>query len=182
MERSVQKSDIIMKNYEMNNLANQLRANNEVQEKTFLDFYNEVKEGKVVPITDERDNIIGFNVVKPVASSMKVCKMVDGVLTVGDTEEDRVNDEVAYRKFVEEYDGCNLQRWFLAASLFIKAGIVVDDIVDVHGDIMAINIEAKKVIDLEGNTVVDLSDDEDLVDASPKVVCKLLKAAVNAEF
>jgi hypothetical protein len=47
---------------------------------------------------------------------------------------------------------------------------------------MAINVEAKKVIDLEGNAVIDLSDDEDLEDASPKVIIKLLKAAVNAEF
>ena len=182
MERSVQKSDIIMKSYEVNNLANQLKANNEVEEKTFLDFYNEVKEGNIVPVTDEFDNVIGFNVVKPVASTMKCCKMVNGTMTVGDTEEDRAADEVAMRKFMEEYDGVDLQKWFLAATLFIKAGVVVDDIVDVHGDIMAINVEAKKVIDLEGNTVIDLSDDEDLEDASPKVIIKLLKAAVNAEF
>jgi hypothetical protein len=103
-------------------------------------------------------------------------------MTVGDTEEERVADEVAMRKFMEEYDSSKLQTWFLAATLFIKAGVVVDDIVDVHGDIMAINVEAKKVIDLEGNTVIDLSDDEDLEGASPKVIIKLLKAAVNAEF
>jgi len=178
----VQRGEIIMKNYEVNNLANQLKANNEVEEKTFLDFYNEVKEGRIVPVTNESDEIVGFNVVKPVASTMKCCKLVNGTMTVGDTEEDRVADEVAMRKFMEEYDSRNLQRWFLAATLFIKAGVVVDDIVDVHGDIMAINVEAKKVIDLEGNTVIDLSDDEDLEGASPKVVIKLLKAAVNAEF
>lgn len=182
MERSVQRSDIIMKNYEVNNLANQLKANNEVEEKTFLDFYNEVKEGHIVPVTDENDNIVGFNVVKPVASTMKCCKLVNGTMTVGDTEEDRAADEVAMRKFMEEYDASKLQGWFLAATLFIKAGVVVDDIVDVHGDVMAINAEAKKVIDLEGNTVIDLSDDEDLEGASPKVIIKLLKAAVNAEF
>ena len=171
-----------MKNYEVNNLANQLKANNEVEEKTFLDFYNEVKKGNIVPVTDESDNIVGFNVVKPVASTMKYCKLVNGTMTVGDTEEDRVADEVAMRKFMEEYDPSKLQEWFLAATLFIKAGVVVDDIVDVHGEIMAINAEAKKVIDLEGNTVVDLSGDEDLKGTSSKVVIKLLKAAVNAEF
>ena len=182
MEHSAQRSDIIMKTYELNIHANALKANSEIEEKTFLDFYNDVKEGKIVPITDENENVVGFNVVKPVASTMKCCKLVNGTMTVGDTEEDRAADEVAMRKFMEEYAGHDLQCWFLAATLFIKAGIVVDDIVDVRGKIMAINVEAKKVIDLDGETIVDLSNDEDLEDVSPKVIIKLLKAAVNAEF
>ena len=35
---------------------------------------------------------------------MKCCKVVNGTMTVGDTEEDRAADEVAMRKFMEEYD------------------------------------------------------------------------------
>lgn len=179
----MQKSDIIMKTYEINTCANQLKANAEVKEKTFLDFYNDVKDGRIVPVTNECEDIVGFNVVKPTPSSMKVCKMVNGQMTVGDTEEDRVADEVAMRKFMEEYSNCNLMQWFLAAQLFVKSNITVDDIVDVEGDIYAINADARKVINLRGETVVDLSDDEDIEEGTPKkLVIKLLKAAVNADF
>lgn len=172
-----------MKTYQLNNAANQLSANTQVEPKTFLDFFNEVKEGKIVPVTDEQENIVGFNVVKEVPSTMKVCKMVEGKLTVGDTEEERVADEVAMRKFIEEYDGCPLQHWFEASMLLNKSGIVVDDIVDVEGDIYVINADARKVLDLDGNPVVDLSNDWDIEEGTPKrLVIKLLKAAVNAEF
>ena len=172
-----------MKNYELNNRANQFQANVAFEEKTFMDFYKDVRDGKIVPVTDEQDNIIGFNVVKAEPSSMKVCKMVNGQMTVGDTEEDRVADEVAMRKFMEEYSNCNLMQWFLAAQLFVKSNITVDDIVDVEGDIYAINADARKVINLRGETVVDLSDDEDIEEGTPKkLVIKLLKAAVNADF
>ena len=50
-----------MKNYELNNRANQFQANVAVEEKTFMDFYKDVRDGKIVPVTDEQDNIIGFN-------------------------------------------------------------------------------------------------------------------------
>ena len=66
---------------------------------------------------------------------------------------------------------------------FVKSNITVDDIVDVEGDIYAINADARKVINLRGETVVDLSDDEDIEEGTPKkLIIKLLKAAVNADF
>lgn len=171
-----------MKTYEMNNAANQLKANVEVTEKTFMDFFKDVKDERIVPLTDENENIIGFNVVKERASRMKVCKMVEGKLTVGDTEEDRVNDEVAMRKFMEEYAGCDLVHWFTTAMMLIKSEIDVDDVVEVDGETYVLNAETKKVIDLQGNVIVDLSEDEDLDGASKKIIIKLLKAAINAEF
>ena len=171
-----------MKNYELNNRANQFQANVAVEEKTFMDFYKDVRDCKIVPVTDEQDNIIGFNVVKAEPSSMKVCKMVGGTMTVGDTEEQRAADEVAMRKFTQEYPVYNVQKWFLASMTLVKANMEPDDIVDVDDDIYIILADAKKVIDLDGQTVVDLSNDEDLEGASKKVIIKLLKAAINAEF
>ena len=41
-----------MKTSDLNNQVNQLQANATYVEKTFLDFYNEVKAGNIVPITD----------------------------------------------------------------------------------------------------------------------------------
>ena len=171
-----------MKTYELNQQANQLSANNAAKNKTFLDFYNDVKTEKIVPITDQNENIIGFNVVKPKPSTMKVCKMVDGKMTVGDTEADRVEDEIAMRKFMEEYAECPVQKWFEDSLVLIKAGVQVDDIIDLDGDTYVIDATRKVVMDLTGGIVEDLSQDPDLEGASKKIVIKLLKAAVNANF
>ena len=103
MEHSQQKSELIMKNYEINNQANKIQANLSIEKKNFMDFYKEVKNGKIVPVTDEQDNIIGFNVIKNEPSMMKVCKIINGYMTVGDTEEQRSEDEVNLRKFIKEY-------------------------------------------------------------------------------
>lgn len=171
-----------MKTYELNQQANQLSANNAVENKTFLDFYNDVKTEKIVPITDQNENIIGFNVVKPKPSTMKVCKMVDGKMTVGDTEADRAEDEVAMRKFMEEYAERPVQKWFEDSLVLIKAGVQVDDIIDLDGDTYVIDATRKVVMDLTGGIVEDLSQDPDLEGASKKIIIKLLKAAVNANF
>lgn len=173
-----------MKSYQVNSQANQLQANLKMEEKTFMDLYAAVKAGDIVPVTDEEENIVGFNVVKAKPSMMKVCKMVNGAMTVGDTEEDRAADEVAMRTFLLEYPNqYQNMRWFLAAMTLIKAGIEPDDIIDDRGATYIVLAAKRQVLDLEGNVVVDLSDDEDIEEGTPtKIVVKLLKAAFNSEF
>ena len=167
MEHSQQKSELIMKNYEVNNQANKIQANLSIEKKNFMDFYKEVKNGKIVPVTDEQDNIIGFNVIKNEPSMMKVCKMIDGYMTVGD---------------IKEYPIECLQTWFMTCMVLVKSNIEPDDIIDTNDEIYIILADAKKVIDMNGNTIVDLSNDEDLKDASKNIIIKLLKSALNIEF
>lgn len=182
MRHSQQKSELIMKNYEVNNQANKIQANLSIEKKNFMDFYKEVKNGKIVPVTDEQDNIIGFNVIKNEPSMMKVCKMIDGYMTVGDTEEQRSEDEVNLRKFIKEYPIEYLQTWFMTCMVLVKSNIEPDDIIDTNDEIYIILADAKKVIDMNGNTIVDLSNDEDLKDASKNIIIKLLKSALNIKF
>ena len=169
-----------MKTSDLNNQVNQLQANATYVEKTFLDFYNEVKAGNIVPITDQDDNIIGFNTVRQ-PSTMRVCKIVDGHMTVGDTEEERNQDEVALRTFMQEYEVCPLQQWFEEALVLVKSGVNVTDIVE-GDETYVIVADQKKVINLNGDTIVDLSDDSDLERASENLVVKLLRASINSNF
>ena len=45
-----------------------------------------------------------------------------------------------------------------------------------------IDAENKRILDMDGNTIIDLSDDEDLKGASKNLVIKMLKAAFNSNF
>ena len=172
----------IMKTYELNNQAAINRAEAQVTEKTIYDLYKEVKAGNIVPVTDDQENIIGFNCVKPKPSTMKVCKLIDGHLTTGDTEDDRLEDEIALRKFTSEYPVTQVQEWFEAAMLIIKSGYEPDDIVVSAGEIYLVYADKKQVTNMENEVIVDLSTDEDLIGASQKLIIKLLKAALNSEF
>lgn len=171
-----------MKTYELTNLALKNRAEAQVTEKTVFDFYKEVKAGKIVPITDDQENIIGFNVVKPKPSTMKVCKVVDGKLTTGDTEEDRQEDEVALHTFLSEYPEEEIQQWFLDSMIIIKSGYTPDDVMYVNDDCVMLFADKKQCINLDGEVIVDLSNDDDLVGASDKIILKLLRASLNSEY
>lgn len=173
-----------MKSYQLNTQATKFQANTQYEPKTFMDFFNAVKAGEIVPVTDENENIVGFNVVKDLPSTMKVCKMIGGALTVGDTEEERAADEVAMRKFMAEYpDHYRVQRWFMTAMVLMKANVEADDIIDSEGSTYIILADKRQILDIDGNVVVDLSDDEDIEPETPKrIVVKLLKAAFNSNF
>lgn len=170
-----------MKTYELNQFANKLSSIT-TENKTFLNFYNDVKAEKIVPVTDEKENIIGFNVVKSKASTMKICKMINGKMTVGDTEEDRANDEIAMRKFMQEYDGQPIQQWFENSLILIKAGVQVDDLIYEDGETYVIDATRKIVTNLLGEIIIDLSTDPDLEGASKNIIVKLLKSAMNVNF
>ena len=83
---------------------------------------------------------------------------------------------------MEEYAECPVQKWFEDSLVLIKAGVQVDDIIDLDGDTYVIDATRKVVMDLTGGIVEDLSQDPDLEGASKKIIIKLLKAAINANF
>lgn len=173
---------------QVNQVVNNFNANVAVESpKSFMDFYKMVKEGKIVPVTDENENIIGFNTVSDKPTTLKVCKMINGHMTVGDTEEQRNEDELKLKEFLTSFDEENLQEWFERAYLISKLGINVDDVIidnsEEFGDgYYLVDGENKRVLDMDGNTIIDLSDDEDLKGASKNLVIKMLKAAFNSNF
>lgn len=172
---------------QVNQAVNKFNANVAVETpKSFMDFYKMVKEEKIVPVTNENGTIIGFNTVSDKPTTLKVCKMIDGHMTAGDTEEQRNEDELKLKEFLTSFEGQNLQEWFEKAYLISKTGVNIDDIIDASEDYECnyylIDGENKRVLDMEGNTVIDLSDDEDLKGASKSLVVKMLKAAFNFNF
>lgn len=173
-----------MKITEINQAANQFNANVEVEiPKGFISFYQLVKEGKIVPITNESDDIIGFNTVTDIPTSLKVCKMVDGHMTVGDTEAQRNEDEMKLKRFLLEYEGQDLQKWFETSLILLKSNIEVDDVIfNTDDEMYILDATHKKVYDLEGNTISDLSDDPDLEGASKSIILKLLYSSINTNF
>ena len=70
----------------------------------------------------------------------------------------------------------------MTCMVVVESNIEPDDIIDTNDEIYIILADAKKVIDMNGNTIVDLSNDEDLKDASKNIIIKLLKSALNIEF
>jgi len=150
--------------------------------KTFLDFYRDIKSKKIVPITNENDDIIGFNVVKDIPSTMKVCKMINNILTVGDTEQERHDDETKMRIFLEEYRNKPLQQWFTAATNFINNCIVIDEIIDKNGEIYAISSFERKVFNLNGTVVVDLCNNHNIDNYSKESIIKLLKSTFDLYY
>lgn len=175
-----------MKINEVSEQANSIKlAVKNIELGTFFEFYQLVKENKIVPMTDENDNIVGFNVVKDTPSSMKVCKYINRqFLTVGDTEEDRMKDEEAMREFYEKFSECDLQEWFEKCLVIAKTGLNPDDIIYDESDdkIFLVFVSNKQVLDLYGNVVVDLSQDPDLEGASDNLVHKFLVANLNLPY
>ena len=108
-------------------------------------------------------------------------------MTVGDTEEQRNEDELKLKEFLTSFDEENLQEWFETAYLISKLGINVDDVIidnseEFDDGYYLIDAENKRVLDMDGNTIIDLSDDEDLKGVSKNLVIKMLKAAFNSNF
>ena len=108
-------------------------------------------------------------------------------MTVGDTEEQRNEDELKLKEFLTSFDEENLQEWFERAYLISKIGINIDDVIIDNSEELGdgyylIDGENKRVLDMDGNTIIDLSDDEDLKGASKNLVIKMLKAAFNSNF
>lgn len=168
---------------QVNQAVNNFNANVAVETpKSFMDFYKMVKEEKIVPVTDENGTIIGFNTVAEKPTTLKVCKMVGGHMTAGDTEELRNEDELKLKEFLTSFEGQDLQEWFEKAYLISKTGVNIDDIIIDCDDYYIVDGENKRILDLDGNTVIDLSDDEDLKGASKNLVIKMLKAAFNSDF
>lgn len=173
---------------QVNQVVNNFNANVAVEApKSFMDFYQMVKEEKIVPVTDERGNVIGFNTVSDKPTTLKICKMIDGHMTVGDTEEQRNADELKLKEFLTAFEGENLQEWFEKSYLLSKLGVNIDDVIiensgDYEDNYYLVDAESKRILDMEGNTIIDLSDDEDLKGASKNLIIKMLKASFNTNF
>ena len=80
---------------------------NILTKKGVIDMLALIKNGQVATLRDENDNIIALNYVGK-STGIKYAKRVMGHLTVGATEEERLEDERALRQFVEDWSNVNV--------------------------------------------------------------------------
>lgn len=167
-----------MKTSEINNLKNNLIVE---EPKTLMDLYKMVSNDEIAPITDEHDNIIGFNFHKNV-TGIKYSKVINGQPTYGATEEERKKDEENLRNFIEKFENKFGQRLIQKTVDFslqlIAADVVPDDLFYSAGSLYYIVLKDKKLYDEKGNVIVDCSDVKD--ELSNETLTRLIMAEFNA--
>ena len=106
------------------------------------------------------------------------------MLTVGATEEERKADEESKATFTKDF-GCYQrywQKWFELALQLKAADIYPDEVLGEYDNYAFVIVKDKKIINQYGETLVDLSNDEDLKNASFNIVKKLLISSYNEAF
>jgi len=101
---------------------------------SLMEIYKLVKNGEIVPFTDQDDNIIGFNCISH-ATGIKHTKIVNGHLTVGNTEEERKADEEALIAFQERFKDYNIRDVVNLCFQLVAADIIPDKI-DVYNGVL----------------------------------------------
>lgn len=128
------------------------------QPKTILDMINDIYDGKLLIITDNNDNIVGINcpaAVKGISNTQKI----GSHMVMGESAENMHEDEIALRQFMKSYEGQNIQHMFYASLLIKNAGLHPEYAELINGSYYFVINSLKKVIDENGNTIVDVSAD-----------------------
>lgn len=171
-----------MKTSEINKLKNSI---NKIEEtpKTLLDLFKLVQNKEISPITDESDNIVGFNFSKGI-TGISVSKIVGGHLTTGATEEERANDEKNLKefqeKFVKVFGNALVQQTIDFSYQLVAAGISPDDLIFTKCKFYYIVLKDKKIYNQSGEVVVDCSNITE--NLSNETLMRLLKAEFYANI
>lgn len=120
---------------------------------TFPEFFNMVKGGKIVPLYDDHDNLVGFHTHADV-KGVRYSKIVKGMMTVGATEEERLKDEENLLTFMEQTKGINVMNWFEIALKFVATGIHISHVINSA----YIDLNARKAYNHKGDIIADYSD------------------------
>lgn len=137
--------------------AREARLLENIKPGTLLDMLEDIREKRVNIITDENDNIIGFGY-HPHVTGITTIKKIGNHFTVGCCETERLVDEFDLKAFYKKY-GDNVQRYFYAALKLNEANLIPDEVVDNGKTLRYIILKDKKVIDDNGNTILDLSNE-----------------------
>ena len=145
-----------------------------VAPKTILDMIQDVYDGKLLIISDDNDNIIGINcpvAVKGIANTKKI----GGHMVMGSDEANMKEDEIALKKFMKAYEGQNIMHMFYAALKIRKAGLHPEYAESINGVYYFCVNSLKKVIDEDGNTVVDYSNERGVDGIDSELLTNILK-------
>lgn len=176
-----------MKTTELNSLKNTLDATIseenkvEVEPGKFLDLLKDVEDEKLVPLTDDNDNIIGING-HNVPTGVKCSKLVNGHMTMGKDEDERKRDQEDLEAMIEKYTPLFMtlggpNRAFEACLKLKAAGIKPAKVVMNGEGLFFIVPELQRVIDEDGETVVTC----DVAKSTAQcVIVELLEARLQA--
>lgn len=85
-----------------------------------------VKNGKIQPLYDESERLIGLNYLSG-STGMKYSKMIQGHMCVGATEAELEADIAAYKNFAEKVQGLNVQEMLEIAMILNKPEMTDED-------------------------------------------------------
>lgn len=86
-----------------------------------------IKSGTIVPIEGEYGDLIGFHRVGK-STQMSHLKMVQGHLTSGATEEERLEDEKALKNFMEEWKNSDIMGSLQVALMLNKPNLTPEEV------------------------------------------------------
>lgn len=154
--------------------AEEAAAVETVEPKTILDMIQDVYDGKLLIISDDDNNIIGINcpiVAKGITNTQKIGPH----MVMGESETNMHEDEIALKQFIKAYEGQNIMHLFYCALKIQKAGLHPEYAESINGVYYFCVNSLKRVIDEDGNTVVDLSKERGVEGIDPKLLTKILK-------
>lgn len=145
-----------------------------VEPKTILDMIQDVYDGVLKIISDDEDNIIGINCPKAVKGINSV-KKVGAHTVMGSDAANMAEDALELKKFLKAYEGQNIMHMFYAALKIQKAEFHPEYAESINGIYYFCINSLKRVIDEDGNTVVDLSKEKWFEGIDPELLTKILK-------
>ena len=130
----------------------------EAQPKDILNMIEEVYNKTLLIITDDNGNIIGINCPKAV-KGVSNTKKINGHMVMGADEANMKEDEIELKKFMKSYENnpASIMQMFNVSLLITTAGLHPSYAEFINGQYYFVINNLKKVIDENGNTVVDVS-------------------------
>ena len=130
----------------------------EAQPKDILNMIEEVYNKTLLIITDDKGNIIGINCPKAV-KGISNTKKINGHMVMGADETNIHEDEIELKKFMKSYENnpTSIMHMFNIALLITTAGLHPSYAEFINSQYYFVINSLKKVIDENGNTIVDVS-------------------------
>lgn len=130
----------------------------EAQPKDILNMIDEVYNKTLLIISDDNGDIIGINCPKAVKGITNT-KKIGGHMVMGSDENNLKEDEIELKKFMKSYQNnpASIMQMFNVALLITTAGLHPNYAEYINGKYYFVINSLKKVIDEDGNTIVDVN-------------------------
>lgn len=153
--------------------AEEAAAVETVGPKTILDMIQDVYDGTLQIISDSDDNIIGINCPK-VVKGLGAVQKVGAHTVMGSDAQNMAEDALELKKFLKAYEGQNIMHLFYCSLKIQKAGLHPEYAESINGIYYFCVNSLKRVIDEDGNTVVDFSNEKGIEGIDSELLTNIL--------